>query len=54
MMVDSFSWASTEQEVTWRNLTSLDIPESVLRGIEQAAKGEGVEIDPNPQEPKNG
>ena len=51
-MADLFLWASTEQAMTWWNLTSLEIPESVLRGIEQAAKGEGVEIDPDPQEPE--
>ena len=44
---------STEHEVTWSATTSVPIEhvelpnviESVVRGIEQAARGEGVEID---------
>jgi hypothetical protein len=45
---------STEHEITWsqstdfpiRHVTLPEVMESVARGIEQAAKGEGVEIDP--------
>ena len=49
--------ASTEQKVTWSektdqpsrlmHMTLPDVIESVMRGVEQAAKGEGVEIDPD-------
>jgi hypothetical protein len=45
---------STEHEITWSQSTDFpishvtlpEVMESVARGIEQAAKGEGVEIDP--------
>lgn len=48
---------STEQEVTWteqpevelrlQHVTLPDTIEAVMRGIEQAARGEEVEIDPD-------
>lgn len=41
------SYASTAQDMTWWNLTSLGLPESVLRGIDQAAREEGSEVDPD-------
>ena len=46
---------STEHEVTWSLSTDVpishielpDVMQSIARGIEQAARGEGVEIDPD-------